>query len=159
MGKRAEELAEQVRQAADDLAAAVEATSPGAWRSICAAEGWSVGVVGHHAAGHLSPPAVAFVEAVANGHPVPPLTREQLDAMNAAHAVEHADCTKEETLALLRANAAAATDAVRRLSDEQLDRTAALATAGGMTVSTAQMIETVFVGTLRNHVASMRATA
>ena len=44
--------------------------------------------------------------------------------MNAAHAKEHDGATRAEAIALLLTNSAAATAAIRALSDEELDRAA-----------------------------------
>jgi hypothetical protein len=44
--------------------------------------------------------------------------------MNAGHAREHDAVTKEATLDLLQRNSTAAADAIRALTDEELDRAA-----------------------------------
>src|SRR5262249_31189539 len=117
-------------QANDALIAAVESCSDAEWRATCPAEGWTVGVAAHHVA--LSyPPISGLVLSIANGTPPFPLTQEMLDANNAKHAADAANCTPAETLDLLRRNGQAAVDALRGLRDEQLDRTAPLVLFGG----------------------------
>jgi hypothetical protein len=48
----------------------------------------------------------------------------EIDAGNAAEAKEHAGCTKDETIELIKSSAPAAASMVRSLSDAQLDRKA-----------------------------------
>jgi hypothetical protein len=63
---------------------------------------------------------------------------EMLHTMNAKHAQEHANCTKAETLALHKKNAAAAAAAVRGLGDAELSRSATVM-AGMPAMSVEQM--------------------
>ena len=127
------------------------------WQRTCSGEGWSVGVAAHHvAAAHEA--ILGLVQAVANGRPVPPLTAEMLDANNARHAVEFATCTREDVLVLHRRGAREAANAVRGLSDEQLDRTAPVALLGGAPASAQQLIESGLIGHSSEHLESIRAT-
>ena len=89
--------------------------------------------------------------------PVPPLTTEQLDQGNAKHAQDHADCTKEETLEMLRTGGAAAATAVRGLTDEQLDKTSTVI-SGAPDMSVEQVIENVLIGSAAGHGASIKKT-
>jgi hypothetical protein len=133
---------------------------PERWTATTAAEGWSVGTAAHHvAAGHLSSRAIDFVLALADGREVPELTIAQLHANNARHAAEHAHCDQAETLAILRANGPAVVEVIRGLTDEQLDRAAPMALFDGRSTSAEQMINAVWIGSLGDHVASVRATA
>jgi hypothetical protein len=56
----------------------------------------------------------------------------------------------------LRRNVATIAATIRTLTDEQLDRTAALPMIGGKTLGTQQLIETGMIGHIRGHVASMQ---
>ena len=47
---------------------------------------------------------------------------KDVDAINAKHAAEHANVTKAEALELLRRNSEAASEAIRALTDEELER-------------------------------------
>jgi hypothetical protein len=49
---------------------------------------------------------------------------DDINTMNAGHASENSAVTKEEALDLLRRNSAAAAEAIRALSDEQLSQAA-----------------------------------
>lgn len=153
MGRSAEDLAARFARANEDLIATVERSDEGQWRQPCPNEQWSVGVLAHHIAEDHALLA-GFVQQLAKGEPLPALTLQQVDAMNAERAAQCADCTKEETLELLRRNGAAATEMVRTLSDDQLDRSG---TFFGQTMSTTQLIEHVLIGHIAEHGRSIRA--
>jgi len=156
MSARAEELARRFEQANNDLVKAVQGCSNEQWGKTCTGERWSVGVTAHHVASSYGP-ITGFVQALANGTPMPPLTAEMLDHSNAEHARQFAHCTKEETVGLLQSGAKAAAAAVRGLSDEQLDKGAELALMGGKRVSAAQLVELALIGHPTSHLASIRA--
>jgi hypothetical protein len=86
--------------------------------------------------------------AIAHGQPVPPITMEMIHHGNAAHAAEHANCTKAETLALLRQNGAAAVATVRGFGDAELDKTVAFPMG---TMSVAQVVERILTGHAQDH--------
>jgi uncharacterized damage-inducible protein DinB len=156
MGQRVEALAAELQRVNGELEQAIETCSDDDWRRVCSGEGWSVGVAARHVA--VTHESIAgLVQAVANEQPVPPITPEMLDAYNAQHAAEFANCTREEVLALHRRGARAAADAVRGLGDEQLDRTAPIPIAGGASMSAQQVIEAGLIGHPSEHLASIRA--
>ena len=95
MSERSEALAKQFEQVTGTLAELIEGCSDQQWQARCAGETWPVGVTAHHvASGHIA--AASFVEMLANGQPLPPLSMEMIDQMNAQHATEHANCTRAE---------------------------------------------------------------
>lgn len=152
MGTRAQELAGRFERANAELIATIDLCADGQWQQLCPNEQWSVGVLAHHVAEDHELLA-GFVQQLANGEPLPALTQEQVDAINAERAQQCADCTKEETLELLRRNGTAAVVMVRTLSDDQLDRTG---TFFGQTMSTQQLIERVLIGHILDHGCSIR---
>ena len=156
MGQRAESLAAELESVNAELQQAIERCSDDDWRRACSGEGWSVGVTAHHVA-MAHGPILGLVRAVANGQRVPPITAEMLDESNAKHAVEFANCTREEVIALHRQGAREAADALRGLSDEQLDRTAPIALLGGAEASAQQLVEMAIIGHPREHLGSIRA--
>ena len=89
-----------------------------------------------------------LVQKIASGESFP---MPNIDKMNAEHAVQYANATKAETLALLRQNGAAAAAMVRGLGDAQLDRV-----GGSMGMSAAQAIERVLIGHVNDHHNSIR---
>jgi hypothetical protein len=114
-----------------------------------------VGVVAHHvAAGHFG--AIDFVRMIVAGEAMPEITMEVIDQMNAQHAKEHANCTREEVLGLLRENGTAFADYLEGLREADLARTGYLAAIGG-DVSAQQLIEMVILQSGGEHLDSMRA--
>jgi len=101
VSSRSAQLAASFERANDALIAVIEGCSEQQLRAECAGEGWPVVVTAHHVA--LAYPAIAgLVQAIATGQPLPPLTAQQLDSMNAQHAQEWANVSREETVAVLR---------------------------------------------------------
>jgi uncharacterized damage-inducible protein DinB len=156
MSEQAQALAERFERANGALIGTLQQCSEADWRKSCQAEGWTVAATGHHVAGAHEPIA-GFVQMIATGQQLPPLTMEQLHQMNAQHAQEFASCDKAETVELLRRNGTAAANVVRGLSDEQLSRSAPMPLMGGAQVSARQMIENVLIGHLQEHSGSIRS--
>lgn len=157
MSERAEAFAAAFEQANDAVIAAVEGCSEEQVRTICEGEGWSVAVAAHHlATGHEA--LAGFVQMLASGQQLPPITMEMIHAGNAQHAEEFASVGRDACLAALRTNGAAAAAVVRGLSDEQLDRSAPMTFAGGASWSAADLIERVLIGHALEHGASIKAT-
>lgn len=153
MGERAQALANRFEEANREIISTLDRCSDAQWRTKCAGETWSVGVVAHHVA--ESHAAIArIIQTIAAGQPLPNVTTEMIDQRNAQHAQQHADCTKQETLDLLRRNGASAAATVRGLTDEQLGRSGTLR-AGPM--SAEQVVEGILIGHVRGHVTSIRA--
>src|SRR5687767_4700803 len=126
MSTRAADLATKLEEANAAVIDAVENSSEADWQSVTTSEGWSVGVTARHIAiSHM--PIMGLVELVATGGEVPPITMDMFHAGNAQHAQEHASCTREEVLEILRRDGQAAADKLRGLSDEQLERKASMA--------------------------------
>jgi uncharacterized protein (TIGR03083 family) len=147
MSERARSLADRFEEANRELIQTVERLSDAQWKTKTAGEGWSVGVVAHHVAGgHAG--ISGLVQRIVNGEPIPPF---DLDKLNAEHAIQFANATKAETLALLRQNGAAAAATVRGLGDAQLDRV-----GGFMGMTAAQLIERVLIGHVHDHHGSIR---
>ena len=154
MSDRAKTLTERFEQGNQELVQTVERCSDAQWQATTSAEGWSAGVVAHHVAeGHKA--IAGLIQLAATGQPLPPLSMEALDQRNAEHARQHTNCTRAETLELLRQNGALAAGTVRGLSDDQLDRIAQ-ARIGPMKVQ--EMIERILIGHVENHLGSIRAT-
>jgi uncharacterized damage-inducible protein DinB len=155
MSERAESLAEQFEAVNGELIAAVEAASDEDWKRTCQGEGWSVAVTAHHIASSNN--AVAgFVQAIATGQQIPPITMEMIDQGNAQHALEYANCSREETLELLRDGGAQTVKRLRGLSDEQLDRTAVFAAMDNAELSAQQFAEMILIGHSKQHLQSIR---
>ena len=118
-------------------------------------EQWAVGVVAHHvAAGHFG--AIDLVRIIVTGEAMPEITMGAIDQMNAQHAKEHANCTTEEVLGLLRENGSAFAGYLGGLSEADLARTGYLALIGG-DVSAHQLIEMIIFQMGGEHLDSMKA--
>ena len=139
-------LAAQFEAKARDAMATLKGLSDADWKKVTEAEQWPVGVTAHHAAGALEVVPLVL-KAMAAGQSLEPFQLGKIDEFNAAHAREHASCTKDETVALFQKGVTAAAAAIRGLSDDQLARTGSL--APGMPPMTVEQV--VMLG-LVNHV-------
>lgn len=150
-----EALAEQIRETNQQIIEAIERCSDEQWRATTASENWPVGVTAHHI-GESDERGVARVKAALGGQPFRfPPGMETSDARNAVHLQQQANCTKEETLALLRGAEEAATSLVRSMSNEDLGRTEDL---DDRRRSVRQLIEVLLINHPRNHLESIQAT-
>jgi hypothetical protein len=125
IGRRANALAERLEQGARALEAAASALTDTEWQARIPGDGRTVGVVVHHVA-TMYPLEIQLAQALAAGKPITDVTSDVVDQLNAKHAVENDAVTKEEAIELLRRNSLAAASAIRALSDEELDRAAAV---------------------------------
>ena len=155
MSDRAQQLATSVEEAHETLIATLEACSDQELRTICAGETWPVVVTAHHVASSL-PTITEMTLCLANGVPLPSVTAEEIDELNAQHAREYANVSREQTLADLRREVSTAAATVRSLTDEQLDRSTPIAFLGGAPWTTAEGIENVMVGHVLDHGGSIK---
>ena len=91
------------------------------------------------------------------GTPIVGVTWTTVHEMNAAHAVEHVAATRSETLELLAENSAAAVDAIRMLSDDELDRAVLVSLYGDAELTCQFMLEDHAVRHSYHHLARLRA--
>jgi hypothetical protein len=155
MSERARKLAEKLKAFNSDVTAFVENCSDKDWGKICSGEGWPVGIVARHlGASHFG--ALDLAKMIIAGEPLPKLTAETIDQMNARHAEKYADCTKDEVLGLLRTNGAQLAQYVAGLSSEDLDRAGYLAFLDS-DVSAEKLIELVIFSSGKVHLESMKA--
>jgi hypothetical protein len=156
MGARADALAKQFEESVNHMSETIEKLTEADWKKVTSAEKWTVGVVAHHVAG-AHEGISGIIKTVAGGQSMPPFTMAMLDEMNATHAREHANCTRAETLALHKKNAAAATTVVRGLSDAELDKSGTVLT-GMPAMTTNQIVEGILINHVNEHLGSIRAT-
>ncbi|HEX9819226.1 MAG TPA: hypothetical protein VGD07_06410 [Methylomirabilota bacterium] len=78
-------------------------------------------------------------------------------AMNARHARDHADCTRDETVALHRKGAAVAAATIRALGDEELAHRGTLV-PGAPPMSAEQLIIRGLLNHIDEHFGSIRKT-
>jgi hypothetical protein len=153
MAGQGEALAKQFERMNDDIVALVSSLSDEQWRKVCTAEGWTVGVTAHHAAGSYAPIA-GMVQTIATRGPAPSITPQLLNQLNAQHAQEFAGVTREQTVDALRQGGAQAAAILRGLSDEQLQQKAELF---GNTISAEQLAQNTLMGHAQEHVSSIKA--
>jgi hypothetical protein len=154
MSQRAKDLAKRLLAFSDEVVAFVEGCSQKHWQKVCKKEEWPVGVTARHiGAAHFE--AVDLARMIVKGEKLPEFTMEQLVEMANEHARQHAACTREEVLEMLRRNGSAIADYVAGLSDADLDRTGHLALAGGK-IAAQQLIEAVILKSGGEHFASMQ---
>ena len=154
---RSEALAKQFEAKAEEAIATLQRLGDADWRKVTQAETWSVGVTAHHMAGVLE--AIAgMIETVASGRPFESFNPSSIDEMNARHARDYASCTKAETIELFRQGVGVAAATIRRLSDEQLAKSAkVMSTMPPMTVE--QLIAAGLLAHIDDHFGSIRKTA
>ncbi len=155
--RRAEALAARIEEGADNLAAFVEDLSDREWRlPVSPTDRRTVGVVVHHVAS-MYPIEIELVRTMARGEAVTEVTWDVVSQINAQHAKEQADATKEAALELLRKNGREAAAAVRQFSDEELDRAAPLSLSFGAPVTAQFVIEDHPLRHSWHHLARIRA--
>lgn len=134
----------------------VEGCSDDLWQTLVENEGRTVGVLAHHMA--VIPLLITgWVEKVAAGTPLPPITMDDIDHANAHHAAREAGCSQDEVIKLLRENGAAVAARLAALDTESLDRTGALALLGDQPTSARQIAEIVLIAHNSRHLKSIEA--
>jgi len=153
--QRADALGDRLEQGARALAAFATSLTDAEWKVRTPHDGRAVGVVVHHVAS-VYPIEIQLAQTVADGKPVTGLTMDDIDAMNARHAAEHAGVTRQAALELLRANSAAAAAAIRALSDEQLAQAAPVSLYGDAPLTCQFVLEDHAVRHSYHHLARLR---
>lgn len=155
--RRSGVLADRLEQGARALVEFAETLTEAEWQTELIHDGRSVGVVVHHVA-TMYPIEIDAARTVGAGRPVEGFTVTDLHAFNAAHAKEHAGVTKAEAIDLLRRNSAAAAEAIRALTDRELDTAASVSLYQGGTPLTCQFVlEDHAVRHSYHHLAGIRA--
>jgi len=155
MSIRAEALAARIEEGARTLASFAERLTDSEWNTVVRPDGRTVGVIVHHVA-NVYPIEIQLVRQVASGSPIEDVTWPLVADMNAIHAHENRDCCKHETLHLLARNSREAAEAVRALTDEQLDTAAAVSLNAGAPLTAQFVIEDHAVRHSWHHLAKVR---
>ena len=156
MSRRAQALAERLEQGARALADFAEGLSDAEWNMSVPKDGRTVGVVVHHVAS-IYPLEIQLAQTLAGGNPISGVTWDAVARLNADHAHDHKAIGKAETLALLRQNSKAAADAVRALSDEQLDAAASVSLNADAPLTAQFFVEDHALRHSYHHLAKIRA--
>ena len=154
MSERAKQLAGELNQFKRRVIEFVEGCDPKDWSRELDWEQWPVGVTARHlGAGHFQ--LIEIIDNLLKGEGWPPLTQEVLVQMGNQHAAEHAECSREEVLGILRENGEALSAYVAGLTDAELDRAAKLAMTDSE-VSVYQLISLVVLQSGGEHLANMQ---
>lgn len=155
--ERAGALAQRFKQANSEVIEAVERIPDGQWQTACEGEGRAVGVVAHHVAVNYAITA-QVAQAIVDGQ-APALTWEMLHQANAEHERQHADCTKAETLEILRRDGEQAAATISGLSDEELGRTATMPFVSDEPITTAQFVDAGVIGHISMHLPDIQSAS
>jgi hypothetical protein len=154
---RSNALAERLERGARALADFASTLTEAEWQTRVPTDGRKIGVIVHHVA-TMYPLEIKLAQTLAAGQPVVGVTMDDVHALNAAHAAEQDTITTEAALSLLRTNSAAASAAIRALSDEELDRAAPLSLNADAPLTCQFMLEDHAVRHSYHHLARLQAT-
>jgi len=104
----------------------------------------------------MYPIEIDVARTIASGKAVTDVSWEVVAGINAQHAEKHAEVTKNATLDLLRRNAREAADAVRKFTDDELDRAAPFSLSFGAPVTAQFVIEDHALRHSWHHLARIR---
>jgi len=149
-------LAERLENGARALAAFAATLTDAEWQTALVTDHRTVGVVVHHVAS-VYPIEIQLAQTVASGAPVTGVTSKDIDAMNAAHAAEHVNVSRADAVDLLLRNSAAAAQAIRALSDAELDRAAPVSLYDDAPLTCQFVLEDHAVRHSYHHLATIRA--
>jgi hypothetical protein len=157
---RSEAFAAEFEAAQDEFTRLVESLTDAEWRMVGRNypqrtndedEGRPVGVIAHHVAVD-APWIIQRIQNRVAGRQVPPRDTKKI---NAEHARDQADVTRDEVLRLLREHKPAIAASLREIPDDQLDLPRETP-VGPMTV--AFSIQAVLIGHIKMHQGSIEAT-
>jgi hypothetical protein len=156
MSRRADALADRLEQGARALAQLAAGLSDAQWKVRIPGDGRTVGVLVHHV-GNMYPIEIELAQVLAAGKPIAGVTWDDVHAINAKHAKEFENVTKEEALEFLRQNSTAASAAVRAMSDADLDRANPVSLNADAPLTTQFFIEDHALRHSYHHTAKIRA--
>ncbi|HXD21814.1 MAG TPA: DinB family protein [Gemmatimonadaceae bacterium] len=154
MGTRSNLLAERLEQGAQALEALANGLTAAQWQARVK-DGRKVGVLVHHVA-NMYPLEIQLAQGLAAGKPIAGVSWDDVHAMNAAHAKEFDGVTKEDAIALLRKNSAAAAAAIRALGDAELDNGSTISLNADAPLTCQFMLEDHAVRHSYHHAAAIR---
>jgi DinB superfamily len=157
MSRRAELLAARIEEGAAGLAAFAQGLTEAEWGSpVSATDRRTVGQVVNHVA-LVYPIEIELARSIASGKAVTDVTWEVVAELNARHAREHPIVERAGALERLRQNSRQAAEAVRALSDEELDRAAPFSLSFAAPVTAQFVVEDHAVRHSWHHLARIRA--
>ena len=153
---RAEALARRLEQGIDALITCASTLTDTQWQTAIPKDGRTVGVVVHHVAS-VFPIEIELAQVLAKGQPITGVSWDDVHAMNAKHALDNANVTKEDAIELLRQNSVTATTAIRALSDDELANAATNSLYADAPLTCQHMLEDHAVRHCYHHLAKIQA--
>src|SRR5579862_3684273 len=154
--KRSKLLADRLEQGARELAALASTLSEAEWgMPVGRTDKRTIGVIVHHVAS-VYPIEIQLAQLLAAGQPITGVTWDVVAQMNAGHADEHGNVSKEAALDLLARNSATAAAAIRALSDDQLASAAPNSLYADAPLTCQHMLEDHAVRHSYHHLAGIR---
>jgi len=154
--RRAAALADRLEAGVRALAEFARGLDEERWQLRTPRDGRKVGVIVHHVAS-MYPIEMELAGKLAAGQAITDVTWDDVDAINAEHAAKFDGATKAETVDLLLRNSAAAADAIRALSDEELDRASPISLDGDAPLTCQYFLEYHPVRHAWHHLGRLRA--
>jgi hypothetical protein len=156
MNTRSARLAARLEANALALTEFARNLSPAQWRAAVPGDGRTLGVTVHHVA-NMYPLEIQLAQAIAAGTPMTGVTWQAVHDINASHAKDYCDVTKDAALVLLKENSAAAANAIRALSDDDLDRAVTLSLYADAELTCQFFLEDHAIRHAAHHLARMKA--
>lgn len=145
MGERAEDLARRLEQSTEAVRAAIE--------SRRADEDDNRVLADHLATCHAL--VLSLAQAIINKEPLPSISWEMIHEINSQHVRANTTVDLSEALQLLRTTTVSTVEAIRQLTDEQIDSSAQWGLgAENLAVSARDLIETHIIGHAEEHLGS-----
>jgi hypothetical protein len=156
MSQEVQRLAARFEEANRQVIAAIAAGTEEQLSALCPAEGCTVAALACHVA-DVHALGTDWIRTVLAGRPLPPITMDTVDRINAERFALNANRTRSEALERLRRHGAEAARLLRGLDDADLDRTTPFTLFGGPTISLRDLIERVLIADPEGHLPSIRA--
>jgi len=138
---RAASLATRIIQGANALADFVSGLTNEQWNAaISVSDPRTVGVIVHHVA-NMYPIEIDAAKTIAKGEAITDVTWQAVAGINAAHADDFRQVSKQEAIELLIKNSDAAAEAVRQFTDAELDTAAPFSLTYGAPMTAQFVIE------------------
>jgi hypothetical protein len=155
MSERVTAVADRFNQASTDFLAKAEALSDEQWAASRDGDPRSAGVIAHHVAVSYES-TVNILRALLAGKELG-VTMDMVHSENAAHAEANEGAGKDETVALLRSNAAHVLTALRGLREEQLDQLVSFPLFGADPMPAQAIIDGLVIGHIGMHAQDLPA--
>jgi hypothetical protein len=156
MSNRSNALADRLEQGARALEDFARGLTTEEWEVTVPHDGRKCGVLVHHV-GNMYPIEIQIAQQAARGEPIVGVTWDAVADINAKHAREFDGVTKDEAIEFLRRNSSAAAAAIRKLSDEELDRAVPVSLNGDAPLTAQFVLEDHAVRHSFHHLAKMNA--